>query len=203
MPNREYGVQYVTLNAKLDRIVQEIGYLLEEKGFFAFPVQASQPSAGMGIEFSTEAQVSPEERIEKYLRGAISQRHAAALAGMGEIGLNNLFMTPEYGPRVRLASVITDAPLAPDEPFSGVLCKGKQDPKTCNLCIKSCPFNALPESKKPVAGPLQYNVVNKFRCREESGRSVKLVLGNWVHAICGICIKVCPIGKKLPGVFKS
>jgi hypothetical protein len=46
-------------------------------------------------------------------------------------------------------------------------------------------------------------VVHKFRCREESGKALKFVLGNWVHAICGIGIKVCPIGKKLPGVSKS
>ncbi len=203
MPNREYAVQYVSLNAKLDRIVQELGYLLEERGFYAFPVQASQPNAGMGIEFSTGTDISPEERIQKYLRGAISHRHAAVLAGMGEIGLNNLLMTPEYGPRVRLASLITEAPLVPDKPFSEVLCKGKKDPKACTLCIKSCPFNVLPESKEAIADPLKYNVVNKFRCREESGKNLKLVLGNWVHAICGICIKVCPIGKKLPKVSKS
>jgi epoxyqueuosine reductase QueG len=200
MPNREYAVQYVSLNAKLDRIVQEIGYSLEERGFYAFPVQASLPNAGMGIEFDTGTKISSEERIQKFLRGAISQRHAAVLAGLGEIGLNNLFMTPEYGPRVRIASLITDAPLVPDEPFSGVLCKGKKDPKTCNLCIKSCPFNAIPESKEAIADPLKYNVVNKFRCREESGKVLKLVLGNWVHAICGICIKVCPIGKRLPRI---
>ncbi len=200
MPNREYAVQYVALNAKLDRIVQEIGYSLEERGFYAFPVQASLPNAGMGIEFDTGTKILPEERIQKYLRGAISQRHAAVLAGLGEIGLNNLFMTPEYGPRVRIASLITDAPLIPDEPFSRVLCKGKEDPKTCNLCIKCCPFNAIPESKEAITDPLKYNVVNKFQCREESGKVLKLVLGNWVHAICGICIKVCPIGKRLPRI---
>ena len=203
MPNRQYAVQYVSLNAKLDRIVQELGYLLEERGFYAFPVQASQPSAGMGVEFAPGVTVTPEENIDTYRRGELSHRHAATLAGLGEIGLNNLFMTPEYGPRVRLASLITDAPLVPDEPFAGRLCKGKEDPGKCNLCIKACPFKAFPEARQAISGPLKYNMVNKLSCREDSFKSLQLVSGNWVHAICGICIKVCPVGKKMPGVAKS
>ncbi|MDF2876117.1 MAG: Iron-sulfur cluster-binding protein [Sporomusa sp.] len=31
--------------------------------------------------------------------GPFSHRHAAVAAGLGEFGLNNLFLTPEYGPR--------------------------------------------------------------------------------------------------------
>ena len=200
MPNREYAMQYVSLNIKLDRLVQDLGYALEERGYYGFPVQASMPIAGMGIEFAKEIQITPEESMEKYRCGDLSHRHAAVLAGLGEIGLNNLLMTPEYGPRVRLASVITDAPLVPDKPFSGGLCKGKKDPKKCTICITSCPFNALPRPQAAISDPLQYNAVHKFRCNSESGKSLQLVSGNWVHAICGICIKTCPVGKKLPGV---
>jgi hypothetical protein len=58
MPNREYAAQYVSLNAKLDRMVQDLGYALEERGFYAFPVHASTPTAGMGIEFSPEANIT-------------------------------------------------------------------------------------------------------------------------------------------------
>jgi epoxyqueuosine reductase QueG len=198
MPNREYGAQYVSLNAKLDRLVQDLGYALEEKGFYAFPVQASSPTAGMGMEFSVSNQITLEENMNKYRCGDISHRHAAVLAGIGEIGLNNMLMTPKYGPRVRLASVITDAPLFPDKPFSETLCRGKEDPQKCNLCIKCCPFNALPDCKEAITSPLQYNIVDKFRCYAESGKSLQLVSGNWVHAICGICMKMCPIGKKHP-----
>jgi epoxyqueuosine reductase len=109
-------------------------------------------------------------------------------------------MTPEYGPRVRLASVITDAPLIPDAPFSGILCKGKKDPRKCSACIRACPFHALPDSDGPISDPLKYNMVSKFRCLKESGMSLQKVAGNWVHAICGICMKMCPVGKKLPKV---
>jgi epoxyqueuosine reductase QueG len=197
MPNREYAVQYVSLNAKLDRMAQELGYMLEDRGFYAFPVHSSAPSAGSGLEMNEEIDIDPRESMEKYRRGDISHRHAAVLAGLGEIGLNNLLLTPKYGPRVRLASVITDAPLTADKPFSKDLCIGKQDPLRCNVCIKSCPFGALPDAKAVLTDPLRYNVVDKFKCFTESGKSLQMVLGNWVHAICGICMKACPIGKKL------
>lgn len=35
-------------------------------------------------------------------------------AGLGEIGRMGLLMTPELGPRVRIAVVTTDLPLVPD-----------------------------------------------------------------------------------------
>jgi len=196
VPNRGYAAQYVSLNVKLDRLGQELGYALEERGYYAFPIPPSMPNAGMGFEFTPEANVSTEEAYEKYRRGDFSHRHAAVLAGLGEIGLNNLFMTPEYGPRVRLTSVITDASLTPDNPFSGVLCKGKENPKKCNACVKACPYGALPENHEVIADPLKYNVVKKYTCVSDSFKSLQKVSGNWVHAICGICIKTCPVGKK-------
>jgi epoxyqueuosine reductase QueG len=201
MPSREYASQYVSVNAWLDRTVQELGYMLEERGFYALAVPASSPFAGMGMELSMGANITTEQRIElseKYKWGDISQRHAAVLAGLGELGLNNLLLTPEYGPRVRIGSIITDAPLVADKPFSEVLCPGKQNPGKCNLCIKSCPYGALPESKEALLNPLDYNKVDKFRCLVESGKDLKTVLGTWTHAICAICMKACPIGKKLP-----
>ena len=41
-----------------------------------------------------------------------SHRHAAFLAGLGNFGVNNMLLTPEYGPRVRFGSVFTSAELA-------------------------------------------------------------------------------------------
>ncbi|OQX54986.1 MAG: hypothetical protein B5M54_04170, partial [Candidatus Aminicenantes bacterium 4484_214] len=38
-------------------------------------------------------------------------------AGLGELGRMGLLVTPKYGPRVRLAKVITDMPLLPDAPI--------------------------------------------------------------------------------------
>ena len=45
----------------------------------------------------------------RFLEGAFSYKHAALEAGIGFIGWHSLLITPEYGPRVKLAVVLTDA----------------------------------------------------------------------------------------------
>lgn len=68
-----------------------------------------------------------------------SHRHAAVAAGLGEFGLNNLLLTKKYGPRQRLVSIITSAPLEPDPVPVDRICLGEK----CSLCTKSCPAGAF------------------------------------------------------------
>ena len=53
------------------------------------------------------------------------------------MGKNSLIINPEYGPWIRLQSILTDAPLVPDEEFSEDLCG------ECTRCIDACPTGAL------------------------------------------------------------
>ena len=46
-------------------------------------------------------------------------RIAAYICGMGEIGYSKIFLTPQFGPRQRLAFMLTDAPLIPDPIYDG------------------------------------------------------------------------------------
>lgn len=86
----------------LDVTAVLISRLIEKEGYIALPIMAS------GI----------EDYREKPL-GAFSHRHAAVASGLGEFGWNNLFMTPDVGPRVRLVTIITTAELEPDPMYSG------------------------------------------------------------------------------------
>jgi epoxyqueuosine reductase QueG len=203
MPNRSYAMQYVSLNAKSDLMTQELSYMLEDKGYHCFPIPMSTPCAGMGTEPSVAQVEYTSEGMEKYLRGDISHRHAAVIAGLGEFGLNNMLLTPEYGPRVRLTSVITTAPLVPDKPFSGKVCIGKQDPNKCKACVKACPFDVIPDSMAPIDNPFGYNKNDKFKCYSKTAVSLAKILDGWVHAICAICMKACPVGKRLPSLKKN
>lgn len=65
--------------------------------------------------------------------------------GLGEIGWSKVFLHPEYGPRVRLGQILTDAELEPDPlPEPGSICKH------CMKCVKLCPGNAIPKKgEKP------------------------------------------------------
>ncbi len=68
-------------------------------------------------------------------------RIAGMICGLGEIGYSNVFLTPEFGPRQRLAFIMTDAELEPDPIFPGGLCD------RCMLCVKECPGKAISKDK--------------------------------------------------------
>ncbi len=69
-------------------------------------------------------------------------RIAAFICGLGQIGYSKLLITPRFGPRVRFAFIITDAPLRPDPIYSGPpLCD------MCMLCVKECPAGAISPDK--------------------------------------------------------
>jgi len=90
---------YDIINFRLDQIASRLASTLQRAGYRAFPVRASQ--------------VVDEER----LYGLFSHKLAAHLAGLGWIGKSCLLVTPEVGPRVRWASILTDAPLAAGQPL--------------------------------------------------------------------------------------
>jgi ferredoxin len=71
----------------------------------------------------------------------IQLRLAAFCAGLGEIGWSKMFLSPQLGPRQRLAAILTDAPLEPDPVFSGTLCD------RCLACVKACSVGAIPKDK--------------------------------------------------------
>ena len=69
-------------------------------------------------------------------------RICAYLAGLGEIGYSKMFLSPEFGPRLRIGVVLTEMELEPDPIYSG--------PKLCNkcmACVKECPGNAISATK--------------------------------------------------------
>lgn len=160
-PSREYSITYSVANRELDRIAFRVARFLQDKGYRALQVPASPPydvSCNMGD---------------------LSHRHVGYLAGLGVFGKNSLLLSPKFGPRIRLVSVITDAPLMGDKPLDLDLCKD------CDKCIRACPAGALKENR----------TVDKFRCdahHSEVGK--QLQLEDW-EQICGVCIHVCPIGK--------
>ncbi|GHV35896.1 4Fe-4S ferredoxin [Synergistales bacterium] len=118
--------------------------------------------------------------LVKKPEAAFSHVLAGKYAGLGTIALNHTLLTPEYGPRVRFVSVITDADIAPDKVIKENLCSG------CRLCEKSCPVGAFGKVG-PIAGK---GDMNKNRCAEYHQR-----LKKEFRYPCGVCTKVCPVGE--------
>ncbi len=69
--------------------------------------------------------------------GMLSLRVIGCAAGLGELGLSKLLLTPQFGPRQRVFGVLTDAELAPDPLFTGGVCD------QCGLCVEACPADAI------------------------------------------------------------
>jgi epoxyqueuosine reductase QueG len=106
-----------------------------------------------------------------------SHRHAAYLAGLGTFGINNMLLTPEFGPRVRFASIFTSAEIPPGEIMEKDLCT------RCLQCVNACPVKALDGRDYPES------LTEKKTCTARSE-----ALANRHISPCGLCIRVCPIG---------
>jgi len=151
-------------SVKLNNAVCGVARKLEETGYSAIPF--FQGSDDHNLTFD------------------ISLKHAAVAAGLGEFGLNNLFLSKEYGARVLLAAVVTDAELKPDPPFNEELCD------LCGACIKICPMKALDN-------PKDYDrkkgwTIDKYKCYHYIYEILEPAYGSYS---CGMCIKACPVGK--------
>jgi epoxyqueuosine reductase len=123
---------YEIINDELQRISLYLALFLEEEGYAALYL----PTTYGATHSWDDASPKPPAGTAPF-----SHRHAAVAAGLGELGLNNLLITPQYGPRVRLVSVITSAPLVADEALSQCVCLGDK----CALCVRHCPAQAFGE----------------------------------------------------------
>jgi len=113
-------------------------------------------------------------------------------AGLGELARTNRLITPQYGPPVRLAKVITDLPLATDEPVDfGLL----ELCKVCKRCAEACPSQALSFDDEPSFKTKgEWNNPGHQAWFENSPNC----LAYWRESTsgCSICIAVCPWSKK-------
>lgn len=102
-------------------------------------------------------------------------------AGLGEIGRMGLLMTPELGPRIRLAVVTTDLPLVAGE--------RRHDNamidfcNRCEKCATICPSRAIPFGDRTAI-----DGVKRWQINQEACFTVWCTFGT----DCGRCMQVCP-----------
>ena len=141
------------LNGRLTRAAYDLAELLRKEGYRSLVL----PAAGCPMD-------------QRSLTAIFSYKHAAVLAGLGTMGRHSLLITPQYGPRVRLACLLTDAPL------EGTAAPSKNYCRDCDACLRECPAQAL-----KVPGPDQAYAINPFACR--TYRQAGLT--------CGVCLRAC------------
>ncbi len=110
---------------------------LEDHGYESVPVQNMVIDAAVDIQHGTLKGRQPAAPDRPAPDVMVHFRLAAVAAGLGELGYSKVFLSPQYGPRQRLALLITDAPLEPDPLYEGQICD------RCMLCVQECPGTAI------------------------------------------------------------
>ncbi|WP_366923970.1 hypothetical protein MFMK1_000908 [Metallumcola ferriviriculae] len=104
-------------------------------------------------------------------RGGIYLKDAAVFAGLGCIGRNNLLVTPEYGPRIRLRGIAADINLPSTGPTFFDPCEYCDE-----LCKEPCPQDSFKE---------QVYTSQQLGRKELPGR-----VGDYNRTICNIQMKI-------------
>lgn len=167
-PTYTYFHHYRTVNTFIDQQLLWISNMIIKEGYMAYPVPASQSIPGTGYS------------------GIFQHKTAAVLSGLGWIGKNDLFITPEFGPRVRLGTVLTDMVI----PCSDTVMKSRCG--ECSMCVDNCPAMAI-KGNEWKTGTVRDELVDARACSEYMSDHFK---GIGRGSVCGVCIKVCPFGKR-------
>jgi epoxyqueuosine reductase len=162
-----YRHAYDITNLRLDLLTSKLANIIQQDGYKALPIPAS------------------ERYDDERICAVFSHKLAANLAGLGWIGKSCLLVTPEAGPRVRWATVLTDAPLK----ITGKPIESKC--VECNKCVEICPVNAFTGEPFRENEPREIRY-NAKKCEEYLNKSEDHSKWN----ICGLCIYACPYGKK-------
>lgn len=172
-PTFTYFHHYRSVNTLIDQITLKAMLYIQESGYQAFAVPASQ---------------TVNDGPDKYC-GIFPHKTAAVMAGLGWIGRNGLFVSKHYGPRVRLGTILTDMEL----PVAGEVLNGQCG--ECRRCVESCPAMALTGNCWQ-EGCERGAVVDAKACSEYMNAKFKHIGRG---SVCGICMRVCPHGGKKRG----
>lgn len=121
--------------------------------------------------------------------GGLFLKDAAVLAGLGVIGRNNLILTPDWGPRLRLRSILLVDELEPTEPIEGFF--------PCESCAIMC-HSACPQNVFSTRGFHRPSCIRQLSADRENllpddapdkEGPTRLVAKN-----CRACELVCPAG---------
>jgi len=147
-PTKMYLFHYKRVNSVLDEAALKITAYIQDQGYDALPIHASQISDWSGT-----------------MAGHVSHKMIARYAGLGWIGRSILLVNPIYGGRVRYVSVLTDMPLKVDGEKPG-------DCGACRKCISACPAGAIKEKPEDFDLEACYQQLTYFSKKENLGQHI-------------------------------
>ena len=166
-PTRDYFDSYHELNARLNALAELAAKYLSDHGHRALP------------QTTTTVVESPGYRTP------VPHKTCATRAGLGWIGKSALLVTEEYGPALRLSSVLTDAEFdSVSEPINVSRCG------SCTACASACPGQAIKGALWDVNAPRE-SLVDVEACRKAARALAADMIGEQI-TLCGKCIETCP-----------
>lgn len=143
----QLGVKYMD-EEMAEVFLLKMGALIENNGYDACLQRnvsnlrikgdkTTNPELGDTYELIHVEPVSPDKPVPEII---MDFNQAGQICGLGKAGMSGHFISPKFGPYVRLAFIVIDAPLECDAPFEGDLCD------KCGKCIQACPGHAISEN---------------------------------------------------------
>lgn len=169
-PTPLYQQHYMRVNALLDDIALRVSQVIQRSGGKALPIPASH--------------VLDQTAWTSY----ISHKAVAIAAGIGWQGKSLLVVSREYGPRIRLVTVLTDLELDPDKPLKNLCAK-------CSACADACPAQAIRNVNTTRHYADREEALFFQRCADKVSKEFRK-LPFIENPICGVCIRACPFGQK-------
>jgi epoxyqueuosine reductase QueG len=160
-PTRDYEQEYLRVNVALNDATGTLVDVLTVHGLTAERVPATYDGTNGSSVFP--------------------HKTAATVAGLGWIGKTALFISPQFGPAVRLATVFTDLDLPAGEPVTESACGD------CRACVDACPAGCGRDvTWRP--GMARELLFDAGACRHHMSSFMGVEA-----QICGICIAACPL----------
>jgi hypothetical protein len=137
MAVHDVSTQSYNSHLALDAVIDlsfRLSEWLEDQGYLAVPLHP---------EFI-------DEDLKRSGAGLLDFKYVAEFAGLGHVGLNQNFLTPDFGSRVYLGAVLTDAPLPPGvrghgvRPLRGGMPHERHPPESAARCPRGYLQNAAP-----------------------------------------------------------
>jgi epoxyqueuosine reductase QueG len=175
-PTLEYYSHYKQANSDLALLTERISEELNKNGIETFNVSPTVSTTDLDTIYYNS------------LRTDLSHKMVATRAGLGWIGKTDLFISKEFGPRLRLVSILLKTPVkSKTKPVDMSRC-GK-----CNICVEICPAKAANGKLWDITVDRE-EFFDPWRCRNQCAEFGRTRLGMDAR-ICGICVAACPIGK--------
>jgi epoxyqueuosine reductase len=178
-PTLEYYYYYRQINKELKILAGKINYDLQAKGIDALPLEPT----------ITEEDKLLNAEYQKTLTVDLSHKMVATRSGLGWIGKTDLFISRNFGPRLRLVTIL----LRNKPPRTGIPLVASKCGK-CELCVVKCPAGAangtlwnLDVQRDEFFDPHKCRAMCRKLAAEKFGIDI---------SICGICVSVCPIYKR-------